>query len=82
MIAVVAVISAVAAYLTQRRAATTSPEAPQGALARVQALMRIGVPVSVLGSGLIFPLGLLIYWCASNVWSYVQLVWTLRSGGG
>jgi YidC/Oxa1 family membrane protein insertase len=34
--------------------------------------MMVGIPVSVLFSGFIFPLGVLLYWFTSNVWTMAQ----------
>ena len=34
--------------------------------------MAVGIPISVVISGLFFPLGVLIYWFTSNVWTLLQ----------
>lgn len=81
VIAVVVLLSAAAAYATQRliRAAAVAP--PQGRAATVQAALRYGVPLSVVCSGAVFPLGLLLYWATSNLWTLGQQVWLMRYGG-
>jgi YidC/Oxa1 family membrane protein insertase len=72
------IISASATFATQllvRRAATTVPE---GTAATVQKLMLVGIPLSTLGSGLFFPLGVLLYWFTSNTWTMLQQVYVNR----
>lgn len=69
---VLVVISAAATFFTQllvRRGQTTVPE---GTAATIQRVMLYFIPVSVLFSGLIFPLGVLVYWFTSNVWTLGQ----------
>lgn len=66
------VVSATATLLTQRRIRATNPVEPTGTAATVARLMQFGVPTSVVVSGALFPLGLLLYWCTSNVWTCVQ----------
>jgi YidC/Oxa1 family membrane protein insertase len=34
--------------------------------------MLVAAPVSVLVSGVLFPLGVVIYWWASNTWTFLQ----------
>jgi YidC/Oxa1 family membrane protein insertase len=72
VIIVLVLVSAVATFYTQllvRRAAVTEPV---GTAATVQRLMLWGIPVSVLFSGLFFPLGVLLYWFTSNTWTMGQ----------
>ena len=72
VIILLVVISAAATFYTQllvRRAAVTEPV---GTAATVQRLMLWGIPVSVLFSGLFFPLGVLLYWFTSNTWTMGQ----------
>jgi YidC/Oxa1 family membrane protein insertase len=69
---VLVIISAAATLLTQilvSRAATT---VPTGTAATVQRLMKVFIPVSVLFSGVFFPLGVLLYWFTSNTWTLLQ----------
>jgi YidC/Oxa1 family membrane protein insertase len=65
-------ISAAATYLTQILVRRGQPTEPVGTAATVQKLMLYFIPVSVLFSGLIFPLGVLLYWFTSNVWTLGQ----------
>ena len=74
------IISAGATLATQllvRRNATTTPE---GTAATVQRLMIWLIPVGVLGSGLLFnfPLGVLLYWFTSNLWTLGQQAWIIH----
>ena len=44
----------------------------EGQAATIQRLMQVGIPISVLFSGAIFPLGVLLYWFTSNLWTMGQ----------
>ncbi|WP_433528811.1 membrane protein insertase YidC [Micromonospora sp. CA-263727] len=44
----------------------------------VQRLMLYGIPFSLLVSGLIFPIGVIIYWVTTNLFSLGQQTWVLR----
>ncbi len=44
----------------------------------VQRLMLYGIPFSLLISGLIFPIGVIIYWVTTNLFSLGQQTWVLR----
>jgi YidC/Oxa1 family membrane protein insertase len=72
VVVILVVISASATFFTQilvRRGATVTPE---GTAATIQKLMLYVIPVMTLGSGLFFPLGVLLYWFTSNVWTMGQ----------
>lgn len=72
VIVVLVLVSASATLLTQllvRRGAATVPE---GTAATIQRLMLVIIPLSTLGSGLFFPLGVLLYWFTSNTWTMAQ----------
>jgi YidC/Oxa1 family membrane protein insertase len=78
VIVVLILVSAVATLATQlmlKRNATTTPE---GNAATIQRLMLYFVPLSVLGSGLFFPLGVLLYWFTSNLWTLGQQAYIIR----
>lgn len=73
-------ISAGATLATQlmvRASATTTPE---GTAATVQRLMMWLIPIGVLASGLLFnfPLGVLLYWFTSNLWTLGQQGYIIR----
>ncbi|MFN2519015.1 MAG: membrane protein insertase YidC [Jatrophihabitantaceae bacterium] len=65
-------ISAAATYLTQRLVRSGATTVPEGTAATVQKLMLYLIPVMTLGSGLFFPLGVLLYWFTSNSWTMGQ----------
>jgi YidC/Oxa1 family membrane protein insertase len=72
VIIVLVVISAAATFYTQILVRQSQVTAPVGTAATVQRLMLWGIPVSVLFSGLFFPLGVLLYWFTSNTWTMGQ----------
>ena len=72
VIIVLVVISAAATFYTQILVRQSQVTVPVGTAATVQRLMLVGIPVSVLFSGLFFPLGVLLYWFTSNVWTMGQ----------
>jgi YidC/Oxa1 family membrane protein insertase len=65
-------------YVTQRQMiARTGPVAdPQQAM--VQKLMLYGVPASLLVSGSIFPIGVVVYWVTTNLFSMGQQFYVLK----
>jgi YidC/Oxa1 family membrane protein insertase len=65
-------ISASATYLTQRLVRSGATTVPEGTAATIQKLMLYVIPVMTLGSGLFFPLGVLLYWFTSNTWTMGQ----------
>src|SRR3954469_11279341 len=80
VLVVLLIISAVATLVTQlmvRASATTTPE---GTAATVQRLMMWVIPIGVLASGLLFnfPLGVLLYWFTSNLWTLAQQGYIVR----
>jgi YidC/Oxa1 family membrane protein insertase len=75
---VLVLISAAATLITQRAVMANQTTPPEGQAAMIQKLMQVGIPISVLFSGVIFPLGVLIYWFTSNVWTMLQQFYILR----
>jgi YidC/Oxa1 family membrane protein insertase len=71
-------ISALATYFTQRAVIANQTTAPEGQAAMIQRLMLVGIPVSVLVSGFIFPIGVLLYWFTSNLWTLGQQYYIFR----
>jgi YidC/Oxa1 family membrane protein insertase len=65
-------------YVTQRQMiARTGPAAdPQQAM--IQKLMLYGVPASLLVSGALFPIGVVIYWVTTNLFSMGQQFYVLK----
>ncbi|UQX88551.1 membrane protein insertase YidC [Jatrophihabitans telluris] len=69
---VLVIVSAVATLVTQLAVIRNAPTPAEGQAAMIQKLMLVGIPLSVLGSGFIFPLGVLLYWFTSNLWTMGQ----------
>ena len=75
---VLVLVSAAATFITQRAVMANQTTPPEGQAAMIQKLMQVGIPISVLFSGFIFPLGVLIYWFTSNLWTMLQQFYILR----
>ncbi|HEX6498484.1 MAG TPA: membrane protein insertase YidC [Micromonosporaceae bacterium] len=76
--AVLVAIMIATTFLTSRQMIlkTGWSEDPQQRM--VQRLMLYGVPVSLLVSGFAFPIGVVIYWVTTNLFSLGQQFWVLR----
>jgi YidC/Oxa1 family membrane protein insertase len=74
-ILVLVLISAVATFSTQKFARAANPVQPEGQAAMIANLMQYLIPLGTLGSGLFFPLGVLLYWFTSNTWTLAQQVY-------
>ena len=74
------VVSAAATVATQLLVRWNNPVQPEGTAATVQKLMMYLIPVGVLASGLLFnfPLGVLLYWFTSNLWTLGQQAYIVR----
>jgi YidC/Oxa1 family membrane protein insertase len=75
---VLVIVSAAATFYTQRLVRAGTPTQPEGTAATVQKLMLVGIPISVLVSGVWFPLGVLLYWFTSNTWTMGQQLYINR----
>ena len=69
---ILVLISAAATFITQRAVIANQTTPAEGQAAMIQKLMMVGIPVSVIFSGFIFPLGVLLYWFTSNLWTMFQ----------
>jgi YidC/Oxa1 family membrane protein insertase len=69
---ILVVVSALATFITQRAVIANQTTPAEGQAAMIQKLMLVGIPISVVFSGFIFPLGVLLYWFTSNVWTMFQ----------
>ena len=65
-------VSAAATLITQRAVIANQTTPAEGQAAMIQKLMMVGIPISVVFSGFIFPLGVLLYWFTSNLWTMFQ----------
>lgn len=74
-------IMVVTTYVTQRQMIArqkATGQAMDTQQAMVQRLMLYGIPASLLISGTIFPLGVVLYWCTNNLWSMGQQFYVLH----
>ena len=80
LLVILLIVSAGATFGTQLlvRANATTP--PEGTAATVQKFMLYLIPVGTLASGLLFnfPLGVLLYWFTSNLWTLGQQAYIIR----
>jgi YidC/Oxa1 family membrane protein insertase len=77
-IVVLVLISAAATFITQRAVISNQTTPAEGQAAMIQKLMQVGIPISVLFSGVFFPLGVLLYWFTSNLWTMLQQFYIFR----
>lgn len=75
---VLVLIMMVTTYLTSRQMIlkTGWSEDPQQKM--IQRLMLYGIPASLLISGALFPIGVVIYWVTNNLFTLAQQQWVLR----
>lgn len=81
VVAVVMILAMVASqFFTQRQLMTKnmSKEALEGPFMRQQRMMMYILPLVFGVGGINFPLGLLIYWTATNVWTMGQQMWVIK----
>lgn len=78
VILILVLISAGATFMTQVLVRQGNPIPPEGTAATIQKLMLYLIPVGTLGSGLFFPLGVLLYWFTSNTWTMAQQLYVNR----
>ena len=79
IVAGVLVLCMVAAtYTTQRQIMARSGQVLDGQQAAVQKMLLYGMPASLLVSGFFFPIGVLLYWFANNLWTMGQQFYILR----
>ena len=74
---VLIVIMCVTTFFTQKQIMKRSGPV-EGQAATVQRLMLYGMPLSLLASGFFFPIGVLLYWFANNLWTLGQQFFILR----
>src|SRR2546421_9066531 len=65
-------------YLTSRQMILKTGWAEDPQQKMMQRLMLYGIPVSLLVSGTVFPIGVVIYWTTTNLFSLGQQAWVLR----
>jgi len=75
---VLVVIMIATTYLTQRQMIRKTGWATEPTQLMIQRLMLYGIPVGLLVSGTIFPIGVVIYWVTTNLFSLGQQYYVLR----
>jgi YidC/Oxa1 family membrane protein insertase len=65
-------------YLTSRQMILKTGWAEDPQQKMIQRLMLYGIPLSLLISGSIFPIGVIIYWVTNNLFTLGQQQWVLR----
>lgn len=81
VVAIVMIIAMVASqFFTQRQLMTKNmtKEALEGPFMRQQKMMMYILPLVFGIGGINFPIGLLIYWTASNLWTLGQQMWVIK----
>jgi len=81
VVAIIMIIAMVASqFFTQRQLMTKNmtQEALEGPFMRQQKMMMYVLPLVFGVGGINFPIGLLIYWTASNVWTLCQQMWVIK----
>lgn len=68
-------------FFTQKQlmAKNMPPEALNGPFAQQQKILLYVLPVVFAVSGVAFPLGVLVYWTTSNLWTMGQQFWVIRN---
>lgn len=56
-----------------------SPEAKTGQAYQMQRIMLYILPLAFIFSGVVFPLGVVLYWFTSNIWTMVQQFLVIRN---
>jgi len=72
------VVMIVTTYLTSRQMILKTGWAEDPQQKMIQRLMLYGIPASLLISGALFPIGVIIYWVTNNLFSLAQQQWVLR----
>ncbi|MEV6692007.1 membrane protein insertase YidC [Micromonospora sp. NPDC051196] len=76
--AILIVVMIATTYLSSRQMILRTGWAEEPQQKMMQRLMLYGIPLSLLVSGLIFPIGVIIYWVTTNLFSLGQQTWVLR----
>jgi YidC/Oxa1 family membrane protein insertase len=77
--AILIVLMSATLYITQRQLTMKNmpPAALEGPMAQTQKIMLYMMPVMMMISGVNFPIGVLIYWVVTNLWSTGQQYYTI-----
>jgi YidC/Oxa1 family membrane protein insertase len=75
--AVLVVAMVATSFLTQKAVQRRSGPV-DGPAATVQRMLLFGIPASLLLTGPVFPVGVLLYWTTNNLWTLGQQLHVLR----
>jgi len=75
---ILVLIMMVTTYLTSRQMILKTGWAEDPQQKMIQRLMLYGIPLSLLVSGSLFPIGVIIYWVTNNGFTLAQQQWVLR----
>jgi YidC/Oxa1 family membrane protein insertase len=78
VVAAVLVAAMVATSFLTQKAVQRRSGPVDGPAASVQRLLLFGVPASLLLTGFVFPVGVLLYWTTNNLWTLGQQLHVLR----
>jgi len=76
--AILVLIMMVTTYATSRQMILKTGWAEDPQQKMIQRLMLYGIPLSLLVSGSLFPIGVIIYWVTNNIFTLSQQQWVLR----
>ncbi|MEV4385719.1 membrane protein insertase YidC [Micromonospora sp. NPDC049580] len=76
--AILVLVMIATTYLTSRQMILKTGWAEDPQQRMIQRLMLYGIPASLLISGSIFPIGVIIYWVTNNLFTLGQQQWVLR----
>ncbi|WP_082561743.1 membrane protein insertase YidC [Microbacterium sp. Root61] len=81
ILVVLVVLMIASQFLTQLQiiSKNLSPEAKTGQAYQMQKIMLYVLPFAFVFSGVFFPLGVVIYWFTSNIWTMVQQFLVIRN---
>ncbi len=75
---ILVLIMMVTTYATSRQMILKTGWAEDPQQKMIQRLMLYGIPLSLLVSGALFPIGVIIYWVTNNLFTLSQQQWVLR----
>ncbi len=75
---ILVLIMMVTTYATSRQMILKTGWAEDPQQKMIQRLMLYGIPLSLLVSGSLFPIGVIIYWVTNNLFTLAQQQWVLR----
>jgi len=76
--AILVLIMMITTYATSRQMILKTGWAEDPQQKMIQRLMLYGIPLSLLVSGSLFPIGVIIYWVTNNLFTLSQQQWVLR----